>query len=658
LYARGAGGRLITRSGAYYVAFALPFSSGAPRTFGLHLADGSEILTRRVSGPSVRVFVGARGAEIYGSCLGRLQPASFARGWLPILETAYRDRDGVRYQQESFVGRIEHVHGLASFVHIALNPERLTRAGTLRLAWAGGSSRTWRSTPGRRLDVYAAWIHDRSQLVPVSRALYEATRAATISYWDNALDRGTTFRVPEKRVMDAERALLVQEVEMTWRYSIGNQYEELSFAEALDVAQVLAAYGFADIARQICRFTLLKLPDEFSNWRAGERLVAGAVYFQLQRNSAYVREETPGLTRVLDTLERALDSSLSGLLPREQYSKDIDVDIYSLHGQTLVWQGLLAMSRVWRQTGYVALADRAQALAERLGRSLRRAVDVSARTLPDGSYFVPTRLLEGGRPFDPITSSREGTYWNLVAPYALASGFFTPGSTQARGFLRYLRLHGGLLLGVVRAGGRRLSPIGSGYVAGVDQVYGINVSRFLADNDQPDELVLGLYGTLAAAMTRNTYVTGEAASVQPVGGALYRSMHLPPNNDGNAAFLETLRLMLVHEDRDAQGAPRGVDLAFATPRRWLGAGKTIAISNAPTSFGPVSYTLRRDGNHVRVLVEPPPVHPAALRLRIRLPRGERVQKASGDGRSFAVDAQGTIDLTGVTHRVVLDVRIS
>ena len=52
------------------------------------------------------------------------------------------------------------------------------------------------------------------------------------------------------------------------------------------------------------------------------------------------------------------------------------------------------------------------------------------------------------------------------------------------------------------------------------------------------------------------------------------------------------------------------------------------------------------------------MHPAALRLRIRLPRGERVQKASGDGRSFAVDAQGTIDLTGVTHRVVLDVRIS
>ena len=50
-------------------------------------------------------------------------------------------------------------------------------------------------------------------------------------------------------------------------------------------------------------------------------------------------------------------------------------------------------------------------------------------------------------------------------------------------------------------------------------------------------------------------------------------MYLPPNGAADAAFLETLRLMLVHETRDADGRPVGLRLAEATPRAWLAAGR-------------------------------------------------------------------------------------
>jgi hypothetical protein len=660
LYARRARGRLETPSGVYYVSFALPWSAGAPRTFGLHLADGSEIITGRVGGPSVKVFVGTDGREPFGLCLQRLSGPTFARGWLPILRTSYRDSAGVRYGQESFVGRMSHIHGLVSFINISTDAKRSQQpAGAVRLAPDRGRTRRWVAAPGGVLDLYAAWIHDRAQLTPIDRRTYLAARAATTSYWEQSLDRLPRFVVPEERVMNAVRALLVQEVEMTWRYSVGNPYEELSFAEGLDVAQVLAAYGFDDVARQILRFTLRKLPVEFTNWRAGERLLAGAAYFQLTRDRAYVREETPRLAAVITTLERALAGSPSGLLPRERYSIDIDANVYSLHGQTLVWQGLLAMSRVWRETGHVALAERSRRLALRLELALRRAVKASSRRLPDGSLFVPTRLLDAGDPFDPITGSRAGTYWNLVAPYALASGFFEPNGPEADGLLRYLRRHGGLLLGVLRAGGRRLSTKGSGRVAGVDQVYGVNLSRFLADQDEPDPLVLSLYGTLVASMTSDTYVTGEAVSIQPVGEELYRSMHLPPNNDGNAAFLETFRLMLVHEVRDASGAPYGLDLAFATPRPWLADGKKIAVTNAPTSFGPVSYTIRREGDTIHVAVEPPPAPPRMLRLRLRVPSGDRLRSVEVNGDAVSFDrVSATIDLSGLGGNVELDVSLA
>ena len=126
----------------------------------------------------------------------------------------------------------------------------------------------------------------------------------------------------------------------------------------------------------------------------------------------------------------------------------------------------------------------------------------------------------------------------------------------------------------------------------------MNAARFMAAMDEPDQLVLSLYGQLAAGMTPNTFVAGEAASVAPLDGLRYRAMYLPPNSVSNDAFLETLRLMLVQEPAG------GLRLAFATPRAWLAPGKRIAVAGAPTGFGPLSYSLAASAHEVRVHLEP------------------------------------------------------
>jgi hypothetical protein len=274
-------------------------------------------------------------------------------------------------------------------------------------------------------------------------------------------------------------------------------------------------------------------------------------------------------------------------------------------------------------------------------------VHASQRLLPDHSVFVPASLLDGQPPFARLTASRDGSYWNLVAPYALASGFFAPHGSQATGLLRYLTRHGSRLLGLVRAGAYRLADEQSSF-SGTDEVYGVNVSRFLADNDEADQLVLSLYGTLSAGLTRGTFVTGEAASVTPLRGRRFRTMYLPPNNDGAAAFLETLHSMLVHETRGPEGAARGLELAFATPRAWLERGKTITVSGAPTSFGAVSYSVAREGDVVRIDVTPPASPaPASLKLRLRLPAGETISALTLADVAVPFDgASATIDLSG------------
>jgi hypothetical protein len=289
---------------------------------------------------------------------------------------------------------------------------------------------------------------------------------------------------------------------------------------------------------------------------------------------------------------------------------------------------------------------------------LRQAVRQSQKRLRDGTLFVPVRLLDHEPPYGVLTASRNGSYWNLVMPYALASGLFKPHGRQASGVLRYMLAHGSRFLGLVRAIARPLYRKVRFPTSGTDQVYGVNVARFLADNDEAEQLVLSLYGQLAAGMTPGTFVSGEGATIAPLRGQYFRTMYLPPNSAGNAAFLETLRLMLVHETRDAAGAPQGLELAFATPRAWLQSGKQIDVKSAPTSFGPISYTIDAGVDLVSVSLELPPstaLH--TLRLRLRLPSGERMTGITVNGARFRrFDAKSeTIDLSGLRGSLWLQV---
>jgi len=251
-----------------------------------------------------------------------------------------------------------------------------------------------------------------------------------------------------------------------------------------------------------------------------------------------------------------------------------------------------------------------------------------------------------------------GSYWNLAMPYALASGIFPPGSDEATGILRYLLRHGSRLLGLVRVAGYSVYRDPVYPTSGSDEVYGLHVAQFLADNHQEGQLVLSLYGQLAAGMTRGTFVSGEAATIAPVPGQAYRTMYLPPNVTANATFLETLRLMLVHETEDRDGRPEGLELAYGTPRAWLAPGKRIVVRDAPTSFGPLSFSISASRASVRASVDVPSGGHAdlrSLRLRLRLPRGVQIAGVDLDGRPYErVDrSTGTVGLTGESGEVNL-----
>ena len=654
LLARAAGRTRLTASGVHYVPFSLPAGARGGLSVALHVADGSEIIAQRAGGERLTVDVGG---ERYGRCLARLELPALAEGHLPILRTEYVDSRGVRYRQESFTTRAPLTRGLVSFLRVTADARDASgtsvRFGTARhgfsVAVRGGTVRT----------VEAAWPLGAAAPETIAKDAYDAARRSVAAYWRARLQEGSSFVVPEQRVMAAQRALLIQNLVLTWRYSLGNAYEQFSFPEGIDAAQVMSSYGFDEVARAILRTSLTRPRAPYPGWKMGQKLVGAALHYRLSRDRAFLAGVTPALLEYVDDIQRRLAAGGHDLLQRERYSSDIPDSVYGLHGQAVVWQGLRWLGQAWAETGRPDLAARCRALAARLERGLRAAVRTSQVELSDGSLFLPTRLLDQERPYGRLTASRPGSYWNLVAPYALASGLFAPDSPEARGAWHYMRLHGSRLLGLVRAGAYALYGHHAPYpTSGTDQVYGLNVARFLASLDQPDQLVLSLYGQLAAAMTPGTFVAGEAASVTLLAGQRYRAMYLSPNGAANATLLGTLRLLLVNETVDAQGRPEGLDLAFSTPRAWLAPGKSIVVRDAPTSFGRLSYSIRSAAQSLHVTVDVPArSRVGALRLRLRLPQGDRIVGARSGPVRLRVRGE-TIELPIRPGKLELEVRVA
>ncbi len=634
LYATKEKHRPMTSSGVYYLPLAYPTGVKPPLTVALAVADGSEIISRHNTGYSVALDVGPTGDERYGSCLARTQTATLADGYLPIVSTSYTDSAGVSYEQEAFAGRVPGAESIVTLIRLSIDASASSTGSVVRFdtQWPErllvDEATPLQVAPGATAVVYAAWLNKVPLLHPINltERLYDRARAAVVDYWNGRLARGATYTVPDEQVMNAQRAILIQQLIHGWRYSVGNLYEELSFAEALDTAVVMGEYGFGDDIEAILRISIDRLrtvPARFTSWRAGALLLAEAAYFELYRNKRFVNRNAAGLAAIVARLaSRQIESGpAAGRLQPEPLSSDLHGAVDAFPAQVVAWQGLNAIARVWRATGHRAQARKATALADTLEAALRAVVRDVAVQMPDGSYFVPATLSVRIAPYQRIPATRRGSYWNLVMPYAFASGFFPPNKAAAQGILHYLLNHAGSFLGVVRSDAHVLYGEDPG--TGLNQVYGLNVSRFLADNDQPDRLVLSLYGMLAVAMTPDTFVSGEAISATPLGTAHYRTMYMPPNLGANSTFLETLLLTLIHEVR-AHGLPIGLDLAFATPRGWLADGGVISVSRARTAMGPLSYSIARDGTKVRIRVAAP--RSARVRMRLRLPSDDTLRR--------------------------------
>jgi hypothetical protein len=379
-------------------------------------------------------------------------------------------------------------------------------------------------------------------------------------------------------------------------------------------------------------------------------------YYWQTRDAEFVQSLRPRWQKEVDRLADHR-SSTNGLYPREQYCGDIATMVFSMNSNAKGWRALWDTAALLDAIGDKPEAERLRKIAADFHKDLMAAVDKSARKEGD-AVFIPNALLGEELPYDAITSTKIGSYWNLMANNVVGTEFFGHDSDMETGMLRYFQQHGGLFMGLVRT-----RPFPAFWVStdNLNPLYGSYYVRTLLRRDEPDRALVSFYGMLAAGLTPDTFVCGEGCAIQPLDG-WGRQFYCPPNSAGNAFWLQIFRDLLVQDwDLDDDGAPETLRLLFATPRRWLEDGQTIKVERAPTAFGPVSIFAQSRLSEGKVTAEvemPQRNTPKQTLLRIRVPDGWRVTGANAGAVELKVDQQGTADISSLRGKVTLEFHVS
>ena len=616
----------------------------------------------------------------FGEFPERLTGPHYAEGWLPIVQLDYA-HDGVRIAQESFASVEPELaqHGVV-LVKFSL-AEGAKGAVAIQVDSKSPpvvQDNTLRDDQGRVLVWFdSAWKWQRQRLVanltdknsitlaiattpmaattpsPLANNGFARQRALCVKTWSELVGRGMQLSVPEPIVMNAWRALLVANHALIssnrMHYSAGNQYDRLYQAEGCDALHALLWWGHEVRPLAVSQLDFTRKGLEFH--QAGHKLQLMTHLRNFTRDDAFIRELRPRWEKEVRLIVNSRTNA-EGLFPREQYCGDIPTPVFSMNSNAKAWRALRDFAATLDAMGERDEAARLAQVAGEFKQRILAAVDKSTRPAMPG--FVPIALSGEEEPYEVITGTKMGSYWNLMANYVLGSGILPV--ERERGLLDYLQQRGGLVMGMTR------SRPGVTFWTGphsANPLYGTRYVLTLLRRDEPDRALVSFYGMLAQGFTRDTFIAGEGGSLTPL-DERGRLFYCPPNSAGNAHLLAMLRHLLVQDwDADDDGKPDTLRLGFATPKRWLEDGKEIKVERAPTAFGEVSWSLQShlSTGEVTVRYTPPPRAPSQTLLRVRVPDGWTVTSAKIGASELKTDAHGTMDVTAVRQPTEIAVRV-
>lgn len=518
----------------------------------------------------------------------------------------------------------------------SLTPDgRAAGARLLLLVWnlAPGETRQgWLVRPYR---AYAAEL-------PVLRAHdWAAEWDAAVREWHELLAGACDYAIPDPGVEAARRACFadlfimrepvghgyVASVPGTEVYRAPNSFESAVVSVALDQAGLHreAARGY-----RLC----LDMQEPDGNWNdargwghlmwggAGFKAWAAAEHFRLTGDRRYLARVYPRLLASSRWQERQRrrtrgDGPTAGLMPAGMGDCGLldDGDLYGIFLPHNIW-AVFADRLALEAARLLGRDDEAAELAEiyQTARAdLLRAIELGAID-EDGYRWIPG-----------VPGKTSGSRWgvlNALWPTELLAG----DDDLVTGTLRQIesrRSPGGMPLNT------GWMPDGTWVAITLDNVAEAHLA--LGHGDAAADYLIATLNHATPLVTWCEERGPEPGASQCTGDRQH--LWTP------VAVVRCLRDCLVRERGDR------LELSLGTPRDWLGSGRPVGVTGAPTHFGPVSFAARYDaerGDVVGRVTFPRRRRPAEVRLFIRLPEG--LAPTAVDEESGAVLSAGDASL--------------
>jgi len=481
--------------------------------------------------------------------------------------------------------------------------------------------------------------------------LYETKRA-----WDRFLGKGMQVTTPETRVNNACKATLIQSfmtvVDSDVQYGAAGNYAHLPypgdpFLAGLPIAIINAAECFSEwgYSKEVGRYLAYYLkhyinPDGTSTYKPGVGaydygllLYAICRHYQLSNKDAdWVRQNITAIKNICNFIvqkrkesfkSNPVRSVLHGLLATTMSDdqKYLGDKCYNYAHDACCWLGLLEVGKMMMEIGRKEslktmsaygqeLLDFAKAYKKNIIFSIKKSINYASNPV-----FIPI-YPDKIRPFPTLTSSELASYANYgFYPHLLYANLFDSNISSA--VLEFREKRGGEVLGTSRIRNR------------MDDWPIAELGWALVNADRIRKFLLTYYGDLAHHRMRDVFTAYEQVDIKDGGYG-----RLIPYGHNICSTLTTPRMtkyMLVFEERDKDV----LWLNRASPRRWLEDGKKIAVRNAPTRWGKISYCIESHTgkNHISAEIDfaGPSSKSLLIKLRLRHPNGRKLTGVVVDG---------------------------